>query len=194
MINSVSEIYLIRGYYLSKFSGKCDVYDTLISIHQYTNEELKNNVKIYVGGGKEPLQINSEKDLIPYYPYIVASASFNNPERKSIIQLSKESWVDTEERDSLQFKLSQVLKVYNRYQRKKEFFDKDVALDIICHTGFNRDICEEIVERVAKYGKKANIDGLHLMVHEIYRRELVEVMLNNGLNPADYGYERFCEL
>lgn len=176
---------------MSKFSGKCDVYDTLISIHQYTDEELKNNVKIYVGGSKESLQINSEKDLIPYYPYIVASASFNNSERKSIIQLSKESWVDTEERDQLQFNLNQALKVYNKCKRKGEPFDKDLALHIICPLTFNLEICEEIVDRVAKYGKKANIDGLHLMMHEIYRRELVEVMLNNGLNPADYGYERF---
>lgn len=176
---------------MSKFSGKCDVYDTLISIHQYTDEELKNNVKIYVGSSKEPLQINSCKDLIPYYPYIVASASFNNPERKSIIQLSKESWVDTEERDSLQFKLDRTLMTYNKCQRVKVPFDKTVAVNLICPSGFNRDACEMIVDRVAKYGKKANIDGLHLMMHDIYRRELVEVMLDNGLNPADYGYERF---
>ena len=31
---------------MSKFSGRCDVYDSFVMIHNYTDEELKNNVKI----------------------------------------------------------------------------------------------------------------------------------------------------
>ena len=82
---------------MSRFSGKCDVYSTLVDIHEYTDEELKNNIKIYLGDMDIPLPIESRKDLIPCYPHIVSSAGFNNTERSANIRITKDSFVDSEE-------------------------------------------------------------------------------------------------
>lgn len=178
---------------MSIYSGKCDVYDTLVSIHQYTEEELIKNVKIYVGNSDEPLEIESYKSLIPYYPYIVASAYFNNKDRQAIISLSSESFVDEEERERLEWYLKDILKIYNRCKRNKEEFDVEMAVDGVSWFS-DKDVIREIARRVKESGARATLDGIHLEFHEHYYRQLlVDKMIENGLNPFDYGYGRFVE-
>lgn len=163
-----------------------------MEISNYTLEELQNNVKIYVGyDNPEPLHIEKMEDLIPFYPHIIGSASYNNVERKAIIHLSSESWVDYEERDSLEFKLKKLLTIYNRCKRKKIEFNVDEAVKEVTWNGWNEEPYRELANRVKENGKKATIDGIHLKMHEHYRKELVEEMFRNNLNPADYGYGRF---
>lgn len=178
---------------MSLYSGKCDVYDTLVSIHQYTEEELINNVKIYVGNSDEPLKIESYKSLIPYYPYIVASAYFNNKDRQAIISLSSESFVEEEERERLEWYLKDVLRIYNRCKRNKAEFDIEMVVDSLPLFS-DKNAVREIARRVKESGIKATLDGIHLEFHEhCYRQLLVDKMIENGLNPSDYGYGRFVK-
>lgn len=163
-----------------------------MEIHNYTLEELQNNVTIYVGNNPEPLHIEKLEDLIPYYPYIIGSACYNNTERKSVIHLSSESWVDREERECLEFQLKNLLRIYNSCKRKKTEFDIEEVLKKVVWNGWNEQPYRELAERVKEKGKKATVNGIHLKMHEYYRKELVDEMLKNGLNPCDYGdYERF---
>jgi hypothetical protein len=178
---------------VSKYSGRCDAYDSLIMIHEYTDEELRDNVKIYIGYNTEPLPIKSKKELIPYYAHLVGCAFYNNEEKKSIIYLSSESCTDQEEKDSLAFKLKRVLTIYNRCKRKKIEFNIEEVVKELSWDGWDDHIYREIANRVKENGNKANTDGIHLKIHEYYRRELVKEMIANGLNPAEYGYERFLE-
>jgi hypothetical protein len=179
---------------MSRYSGKCDVYDSVIMISKYTDEELAHNVTIYQGYGEDQkkLNISCRKDLIPYYAYLVSSACYNNVERKAVIHITRESFVDREERDSLEFKLKNVLRIYNRCKRKKTEFDVNATVEEVAWKGFDDDIYREIANRVKEHGKKANVDGIHLKMHEYYRKELVKEMIDNGINPLDYGdYARF---
>lgn len=176
---------------MSMFSGKCDCYDSLVAIHNYTEEDLKNKVEIYISESTEPLHIKSYKDLIPYYPYLIGSAIFSK--EKSVVHLSLESFVDREERESLNFRLSELIKIYNRCKRKKVDFNIDDAINEVCYGNWNRDVIAELAKRVEEKGKKATIDGLHLKMYELYRKTLVEEMLKNDINPKEYGYERFME-
>lgn len=176
---------------MSKWSGKCDWADSL-EIHNYTLEELQNNVEIYVGSSSEPLHIEKMEDLIPFYPHIVGFAFFNNEKNKSIVHLSSESWVETEEREVLEFRLKWLLKIYNRCKRKKIEFDVDSAVKEVTWNGWNEKAHRELANRVKENGKKATIDGIHLKMQERYRQELVYEMLKNGLDPCKYGdYQRF---
>lgn len=177
---------------MSRFSGKCDFADSL-EIHEYTLEELQNNVIIYIGHNTEPLHIESMSDLIPYYPHIIGLGCYNNIERKSEIHLSSESFVDFEERNILEFYLKGLLRIYNRCKRKKIEFNVEDAIKELCWSDWNKPQITELANRVKEKGKKATIDGIHLTMHEYYRQELVDEMLKNGLNPADYGYERFVK-
>lgn len=175
---------------ISRYSGKCDWKDSL-EIHKYTLEELQNNVKIYVGNNSEPLHIEKMSDMIPYYPYIIASACFDNVQRKSVIHLTSESFVDREERDILEWRLKDLLKIYNRCKRKKVEFDVEEAVKEITWNGWNEKAHRELANRVKEKGKKATVDGIHLRMHERCRQELVKEMLKNDIDPCEYGYERF---
>lgn len=45
---------------MSKFSGRYDFYDYLHA-HKFTDEDIKNNLYIYIGKTKTPLEINNKK-------------------------------------------------------------------------------------------------------------------------------------
>lgn len=179
---------------ISKYSGKSDVFDSLVMIHKYTDEELLNNVKIYIHtkDGDKRLRITCRKDLIPYYAHLVSSAYYDNKERKSVIHITSESWVDREERDMLQHKLNNVLRIYNRCKRKKIEFDVDTVVKELAWIGFDDHIYRRLAIRVKDCGKKAIVDGIHTKMAEYWRKELVKEMINNGVDPIKYGdYERF---
>ena len=178
---------------MSKFSGRCDVYDSFVMIHNYTDEELKNNVKVYIGRDDRLLELNSAKDLIPYYPHLVSSACYNNTERAAYIHITEKSSVDYEEERSLKLNLEHLIRIYNRCKRKKIEFDVEAAVKELCYNGWNEGPITELANRVKEKGKKATIDGIHYGFHDYFRKELVKEMLENGINPADYGYGRFLE-
>ena len=72
---------------MSEYSGKCDVFDWFGSIAKEENETpyecyLRRGSKLYVNDAildknAEPIKIEKPSDLVMYYPFIVATASFN---------------------------------------------------------------------------------------------------------------------
>ena len=87
---------------MSVYSGKADLFDNL---GDATDEKLQNS-NIYIGDNIIPLRINNQHDLAPYYPYLVAVGSWSDGHAE--IHLSTESFIDTDERESLTWKLEDV--------------------------------------------------------------------------------------
>ena len=172
---------------MSKYSGKCDFYD---HIEMCKNEEEVLNTKIYIGNSETPLNIHSMVDLIPYYPHIIYLGVYNG--ENNIVRLTEKPYTDIEEEEHLQFYLDTILRYYRKCKRKKEEFNVETAIEnlrwISC-----KDVIRTLAERVKKDGKKATYEGLHLPFEDYYRKELVNEMLKNGLDPKEYGYGRFCE-
>lgn len=201
---------------ISKYSGKAD-----FCIHLWIGAETEeeafnkfNGTKLYIS---QPLpddfdilkalgddvnipetyykkvEYTSFKDLIPYYPYIIAFAACNNKDsHNSIVVLSMESHVDCEEKEILEWYMRDLQKIYRRCKRKKIEFDVEEAVkEVSWHS--NIDVIRELAQRVKQYGKKATTEGIHLPFYEkYYRQELVDEMLKHGINPCEYGdYERF---
>ena len=96
---------------MSEFSGKCDLWDDLINIVGVTDEYDWSNINIFLG--KDKLDIKSVKDLVPYAAYISSSLIYNKDKGYSI-RLSKESFVDMEERESLMRRLKRAKKYYRK--------------------------------------------------------------------------------
>lgn len=183
---------------MSKYSGKCDFYDT---ISLYGIDYIKNS-DVYVGSfstknRNHKIKINSSKDCIPYYPFIISCAGFNKD--KSTIYLSDESWVDIEEKEWLNRWLAEILKEYDRCKRKKAPFDEEIVFEKLCFglidLGFRRSLyshdteLREIISRVAKYSKKATVKGIHLGTkNNLYREPLYEEMVKNGYSK-EYAKE-----
>ena len=196
---------------MSKFCGKADFYDSLYISTESEEDAFNkfNGTKLYI---RQPLpndfnfedalknkinipetyykkvEYSSIKDLIPLYPHLISFSCGD------VVCLSLKSWVDIEERDILEWRLKHFLRVYNRCKRKKIEFNVEEALKEVVWNGYNEEPYRELANRVKEKGKKANINGIHLKIHERYRKDLVEEMLKHGLNPIEYGdYERFIK-
>ena len=177
---------------MSKYSGRSDLFDDLM-IHNYTEEQLKNNVKIYVGNSYIPLKIESYKTIIPYYPHLICSSYHNNKECSAIYHVTAESSVDRNEKEILGAYLDRVLEFYKKCKRNKIEFEVEKAIKNVYFVDWNKEQVIEIANRVKENGDKANINGIHIKTSEYYRDILAQEMIRNNINLADYGLERFCK-
>ena len=59
---------------MSCYSGRCDFFDT---IEIFGVDNIIQKYKISITGQILPLEVNNLKDLIPYYPYLVAMMTSN---------------------------------------------------------------------------------------------------------------------
>ena len=171
---------------MSRYSGKCDLADE-IAIFGLENVLAS---KIYIGDSTEPLGATTYKDLIPYLPYTVSGACYHSGQQE-IRWLSKESWVDREEREILNMYKNILVKYYRKCKRNHEEMDIKKAIEYVAFAP-----SEEIYKlavRVKTQGDKASIDGLHTPAKDMYRQLLVDEMCKYGIDPVEYGYERFVE-
>lgn len=166
---------LVVGITMSKFSGKCDVYDHTCEM---SDEEICST-NFYLSGSIVPLRIDSRYDLIPFYPYIVTLAIGNKSGGRNIY-FSRESYVDEAEHEFLATRLENCLRYYNQCKRKHIPYDYDEAVKKISFFNYVDDANLEIARRVEENGKKANIEGLHLPMPEHYRHELLDEMVKAG--------------
>ena len=166
---------------MSKYSGKCDVYDMLGDL---TDQQI-SEYKIYAYGNEIiPLKINTPSDLIPYYPYIVR-LWFGDT-----IHLSEKSFVDSEEEEFLTFYMDELKRYWRRCKRNKTPFDSTRAYEMITMSGFVQPWNRELVDRVAESGEKATFEGVHIPAHDAMREKLYKEMLANGYDD-DRAY-RWC--
>lgn len=181
---------------ISIFSGRCDLCDTVLS---YGADKLLEKYKIYAQYHILPLEVKEPKDLIPYYPYLVA-VMYTDPETGGTIYLSEESFIDREEKEHIQWDLDDLLKYWRRCKRKQVPFDEQEALkEITWLQSQPREYQLELVRRVQKEGDKATIEGLHDNLHDYYRKELLLEMVNNGWDEDKagkwvYGWSRWIKM
>ena len=164
---------------MSLYSGKCDFCD-MCDIHNVYNI-LKSNV--YIGWNIIPLKFESEKDLIPYYPYIVALSSTTNGVGE--IRLSTESYVDISERESLEIYTKECQRYVNKCKRKKVEIDLDHF-----NNQYYKDAYKEILTRLIDKSKEFTLDGIYLPMAERYRKELYKEMVKNGY--SEYDSKKWC--
>ena len=66
---------------MSKFSGKCDVYDWFDGA---TDEEIKKSTFYYCN---QMIEINSRKDLVPYYGCVIGFGARDNVKKISTVYM-----------------------------------------------------------------------------------------------------------
>lgn len=166
---------------MSNFSGKCDFAD---EVDIFGFNTIKNS-EVYVSN-VGPLKIESQKDLIPYYPYIVGMSYHDNVKKTGVINLSSRSFNDSEEERHVKFQVNTTLKYAAKCKRNKKPFDIDEALKRIALSIpdiTDREICNRI-----KDGKIKNIADfddtcydIHDSMHDYYRRQLIEAATKEGM-------------
>lgn len=161
---------------MSKYSGKCDFADSV----EIWGTDFVLNSDIFYKDLPVPLKIDSEKDLVPFYPFIVSTASVGK--NSGMVVLSERSFVDVEEAEILGWYKSEMVKAKRRCARKKlKFVPEDEASKFLFVSDEVRhNILPELARRVDKDRENASLEGLRLPLSEHYRGELFKEMIRVG--------------
>ena len=177
-------------------SGKSDFSD-IVEMH-YSPQEILNNFKVYASGNDiVPLKMGTKKDLVAYYPYLVATMTCDK-KSGGHIYLSGRSFIDQEEAEMMERKLTALKEYRKKCKRDEVPFDNDEAIKLISFFEPYMDYEKELVKRVEKYGGKATIEGIHDPLHEKMRKEWYDLMVENGWEKWTayrwvYGWNRWLE-
>lgn len=169
---------------MSKFCGKCDFYDSFVSIHGDDDEakvmENLEKLNLYVygkDGRKHRVKSDTIKDIAKYYPYL-ETVMCSSKEGYMTVILASDSFIDQEENQHLDWYIQSVFKYWRKCKRGKKAFVVDECAQAL-HWTYS-DIIRSIAERVAKDGNKANFEDIHLPMHEYYRRQWFEELVRLG--------------
>ena len=170
---------------MSLYSGKCDFYDSIRDIEEF----IANNEVYAYGHDLVPLKIESEKDLVPLYPYIVRFLINGK------YYLSEKNYIDCHEEEVKSWYLRDILKDYRKAKRKHiEFISKGYSFS-------EEEVWNAIFKVVAKKGEKTTLEDLediHTHMAEYYRKKWYEELVRVGWREDQafycaYGLRRFVQ-
>ena len=188
---------------MSRWTGKCDFCDNCEMIHN--PQEFVEKSKIYLGDAR--VMIKEEKDLIPYYTHLVASACYNK-ESDNTIHLSRNSFIDSEEREHIAWRVRDVIGVFRKAKKEKV----DVTLDYMKKQKFWWNDSDVIIWKALIDKIKNNMDlikvhlpkdyrecnyfisewlipnyfyGIHDSMHNRFREEFVKFAHENGYSTFE---------
>ena len=133
---------------MSKWTGKSDFADWC-EMHN-TPSEVVEKANVYLGPAK--IEIKDEKDLIPYYTNLTAMIAVNHELKKSqSIHLSKDSFIDEEEREFLAWRVEECIKLARKAKKEKVAFTYEWAkpeLDKVTLTQCDDMAFKQIIDRI----------------------------------------------
>lgn len=165
---------------MSKFSGKCDIYD-----HFGDDDERIQNTRfyIYVDDKLHRLDIHERRDLVPYFAHLVCVSAWSDGHGTCI--LTSRSYVDMEETEHLQLTLDRMKKHWRRCKRNHTTFDVEECLQETTWRDCS-DVETQLAERVRQLGDKATVDGLHESFRDThYRTMLASEMSQHGYTDKE---------
>ena len=128
----------------------------------YNSQEIIEKSKIYLGDAR--VMIKEEKDLIPYYTHLVASACYNK-ENGNTIHLSRDSFINSEEREFLSWKIRDIISMFRKAKKEKIEVTLDYVKSQKYYWGNGEDfIWSALIDKI-----KNNIDLIKVHLPKDYR-------------------------
>lgn len=147
---------------MSKFCGKCDLYDCEVVIHGERYPNYWENLKLYMYHkdceDAEKIEINSAKDLVLYYPFIECSSGGSGSVRSVFI--NELSSITKENYELLEFYKQGFVKFYNKCKRKKVSYIPEEAFNEVVWSKDNRSDLLELAKRVGEKKNRADYRDL----------------------------------
>ena len=109
-------------------------------------QEFVEKSEIYLGDAR--VMIKEEKDLIPYYTHLVASACYNK-ENGNTIHLSRDSFINSEEREFLSWKIRDIISMFRKAKKEKI----EVTLDYVKSQKYYWGNGEDFIWSALKIGR-----------------------------------------
>mgnify|MGYP007069954144 CR=1 FL=1 len=168
---------------MSRYSGKCDFGDT----YEILGERMKN-ADVFIGDNKVPLELNSKKDALPYFPFIVGL--MGSSDEKTVIYLSSESYVDEHEREILDMEWLQMQRLYRKLAKKGI-----PTVETLIAGSLSQDV-QMAQAMIDMKGKGSRPDNLTLSYLDYYRENLYKDMIASGYDEDlsyrwAYGFKRW---
>ena len=134
---------------MGRYTGKSD-FDDWCNMHNKPEDVIKK-ATVFLNGAK--ITFEKPEDLIPYYTHTIASMSCS--EEKQFINLSKESYLDTREKERLSnFIYNSIIWAQKAHREKKNFnldFIKNQKNYKALYSSEDDYILSSIVNRIKKY-------------------------------------------
>ena len=133
---------------MGKYTGKSDFFDWC-NMHNKTEDVIKK-ATVFLSGAK--ITFEKPEDLIPYYTHTIASMSCSK--EKQFINLSKESYLDTREKERLSNFIYNSIIWAQKAHREKKSFNLDFIKDQKNYKIYSSEddyILSSIVNKIKKY-------------------------------------------
>lgn len=168
-------------------------------------QEFVEKSEIYLGDAR--VMIKEEKDLIPYYTHLVASACYAK-ENGNTIHLSRDSFINSEEREFLSWKIRDIISMFRKAKKEKI----EVTLDYVKSQKYYWGNGEDFVwsALIDKIKNNMNLIKVHLpkdyrecsyfisewlipnyfydihdSTHNLYREEFIKFAHENGYSTFE---------
>ena len=133
---------------MGKYTGKSDFFDWC-NMHNKREDVIKK-ATVFLSGAK--ITFEKPEDLIPYYTHTIASMSCSK--EKQFINLSKESYLDTREKERLSNFIYNSIIWAQKAHREKKSFNLDFIKDQKNYKIYSSEddyILSSIVNKIKKY-------------------------------------------
>lgn len=133
---------------MGKYTGKSDFFDWC-NMHNKPEDVIKK-ATVFLSGAK--ITFEKPEDLIPYYTHTIASMSCSK--EKQFINLSKESYLDTREKERLSNFIHNSIIWAQKAHREKKSFNLDFIKDQKNYKVYSSEddyILSSIVNKIKKY-------------------------------------------
>ena len=133
---------------MGKYTGKSDFFDWC-NMHNKPEDVIKK-ATVFLSGAK--ITFEKPEDLIPYYTHTIASMSCSK--EKQFINLSKESYLDTREKERLSNFIYNSIIWAQKAHREKKSFNLDFIKDQKNYKIYSSEddyILSSIVNKIKKY-------------------------------------------
>lgn len=173
----------------------------------HSPQEIIEKSKIYLGDAR--VMIKEEKDLIPYYTHLVASACYNK-EGGNVIHLSRDSFINSEEREFLAWKIRDVISAFRKakkenvevtldYLKSKKYYLGDtedfIWLALIDKIKHNTDLIKVHLPKnyrecsyfISEWLIPNYFNDIHDSIHNRHREEFIKFAQENGYRNFEDG-------
>lgn len=133
---------------MGRYTGKSDFFDWC-NMHNKPEDVIKK-ATVFLNGAK--ITFEKPEDLIPYYTHTIASMSCSK--EKQFINLSKESYLDTREKERLSNFIHNSIIWAQKAHREKKNFNLDFIKDQKNYKVYSLEddyILSSIVNKIKKY-------------------------------------------
>lgn len=185
---------------MSKYCGKCDLWDSLVMIGEVSDDSNWNNIDVYQltedsffdsdgWHNTNKLEIHSIKDLIPYAPFI-SCLSMGQKNDGDIIRtdyIGNKSFIDIEENERFEWVIRDARRICKSYKRKGEELSLDELVNKVTLWRTSEEYIKIICERVLAhpYAKHIKTDNLHTEIHNMYRKIWYNDMIGYGYSKEE---------